>query len=419
MTFFRSKMCHTTRFSIVGRLTVQNCPRKLSSSSNENIFDPSRFEATRLPLLKAQSIPGYCYTSQAWFDREMETIFKPSWMLVGRADEIPNPGEYITLKAPGIGTIIVCRGKDDKISGFVNICRHRGALLLPDEMGKVKGGIVCPYHAWTYDPTSGDLKGAPKMNSECFDKSKYPLHSVRLEEIGGFLFASSASIPSSEQVSLLDSLGNLPELIFDHWPLEELETVGRSEYTVDCNWKFLLENTSETYHTPYVHKTTLGAMDSNPCSEVLPKVPHGDWAAIHVPGDRSVVPLPKEDAPFPTFQDKTFFVSLFPSLQINVTHDCVWWMRMLPLAVNKTRVTQGFLFPKSTINKPDFQENLAPYLNRWRLAVVEDNDISVNQQLGALSPEASNPGHGTYCELEKGVHEFHNYLLDRMIGPKT
>jgi phenylpropionate dioxygenase-like ring-hydroxylating dioxygenase large terminal subunit len=395
---------------------VQNC--RTLSSLNQSIFDPSKFEGTRLPFLKAQPLPGYCYTSQDWFERELETVFKSSWVLIGRADEIPNPGEYITLKAPGIGPIFVSRSKDQSINGFVNICRHRGALLLPNEKGKLKGGgVVCPYHAWTYDSSSGKLKGAPKMN-DCFDKSKFPLHSIRLEEMGGFLFASSNSIPSSEKVSLKDSLGNLPELIFNHWPLDELVTVGRAEYTINCNWKFLLENTSETYHTPYVHKSTLGAMDSNPGSEVLPKQPQGDWTTVFVPGDRSVVPLHGEEAPFPNFQNKTFFVSMFPSLQINVTHDCVWWMRMLPLAVDKTQVTQGFLFPKSTIQNDEmFQEKLKPYLNRWKLAVVEDNEISENQQLGASSPEASDPGSGAYSELEKGVHELHNYLLDRMVGP--
>ena len=54
----------------------------------------------------------------------------------------------------------------------------------------------------------------------------------------------------------------------------------------------LLENTSETYHTAYVHKATLGAMDSTPAFEILrPNHLIGDCTAVNVPGDLSVVPL--------------------------------------------------------------------------------------------------------------------------------
>ena len=54
---------------------------------------------------------------------------------------------------------------------------------------------------------------------------------------------------------------------------------------------------------------------------------------MHVPGDRSIVPLPCEPAPFAELADlsaSTLFVSLFPTLQLNVTRDCAWWMRVLP-----------------------------------------------------------------------------------------
>jgi hypothetical protein len=104
---------------------------------------------------------------------------------------------------------------------------------------------------------------------------------------------------------------------------------------------------------------------------------------------------------------------MFPSVQINVTQDCLWWMRILPLGVTQSRVTQGFVFPKSTTEMKDFKSLLEPYLYRWDLAVVEDNDISVNQQQGATSI-GYEPG--PYHHLEFGVHDFHNICLDHMVG---
>jgi hypothetical protein len=39
----------------------------------------------------------------------------------------------MTLKVPGLGPIVVIRSRDGKeINAFVNICRHRGAMLLPE-----------------------------------------------------------------------------------------------------------------------------------------------------------------------------------------------------------------------------------------------------------------------------------------------
>ena len=70
-------------------------------------------------------------------------------------------------------------------------------------------------------------------------------------------------------------------------------------------------------------------------------------------GERVLVTWPRHVA------DTTYFVNLFPSLQLNVTHDCAWWMRMLPLGVDKTKVTQGFLFPKETVASGSFEAEAA------------------------------------------------------------
>ena len=59
-----------------------------------DIFDPRHYEGVRRPLLDAVSLPPWCYTSDAFYRREVEEILVKSWHLVGRTDEIPNPGDY-------------------------------------------------------------------------------------------------------------------------------------------------------------------------------------------------------------------------------------------------------------------------------------------------------------------------------------
>ena len=83
----------------------------------------------------------------------------------------------------------------------------------------------------------------------------------------------------------------------------------------------LFGNRCETYHTSIVHKNSLGPMKS---SGIGPHV--GDWDAVLVPSSRSIVPLPSDfegnNAPLPTFCDRTAFTNLFPNLQVNY-HDRV------------------------------------------------------------------------------------------------
>ena len=258
-----------------------------------------------------------------------------------------------------------------------------------EDSGQLKGGVVCPYHAWTYDPTSGALKGVMKGKDmpACFNKKEWPLHQMRLEQYLGFLFVTS----SEHAPPLLTSLGNLDVALAD-WPLEDFVTVKRRQYTVECNWKFLMQNTSETYHTSIVHKDSLGPMASEPIASYLGIQPTGEWDAVHVPGDRSVVPLPGEAAPFPELptEASTYFISIFPTLQLNVTRDCAWWMRVLPKGPTTTCVTMGFLFPRSTVeNTPDFETLLEPYLYRWCVPMPHAPvGVTLASAHGVSSPKA-------------------------------
>lgn len=312
----------------------------------------------------------------------------------------------MALDVPGMGPVCVVRGKDGVIRAFNNVCKHRGAKLLQETSGEIQR-ITCPYHAWTF-ATDGRLVAAPTMkNCTKFEKKDYGLDLLELENVDGFLFLRGKECPP-----LSKFLGNLPDLLLSTWSLKDWVTVGRAEYIVKSNWKYVFENTAETYHTPVVHSGTLGAMPSSPCRDVLGE-PVGHWDAIHIPYERSVVPLPGEPAPFPEVAPTTYFTNIFPSLQLNLTKDCAWWMRMLPMGVDKTKVVQGFLFPPETTKLPDFKTNVAPYLERWRLAVTEDNMICENQQAAAISTTANNPG--PYSDLEFGTYKFDNFVLDRVL----
>ena len=95
----------------------------------ESIFDPRHYASVRKPLPQAETLPPWCYTSDEFFRREVETIFMKEWNFLGRAERIPKPGDYFTVTFTGV-PVIVTRGNDGEVRAFANTCRHRGAAML-------------------------------------------------------------------------------------------------------------------------------------------------------------------------------------------------------------------------------------------------------------------------------------------------
>ncbi len=69
------------------------------------------------------------------------------------------PGSYLAVELAG-WKLFVLRGKDGQLRAFHNVCRHRGARLLPEGRGHCSL-LRCPYHLWLYDHEGRLMKKAP------------------------------------------------------------------------------------------------------------------------------------------------------------------------------------------------------------------------------------------------------------------
>ena len=112
-----------------------------------------------VPFSQAHAMPKSVYTSAEFLAQEQKHVFGQDWLCAGRADALPNAGDYLTMEIAG-EPIIVLRDKDGHLRAMSNVCRHRMSKLL-EGRGTTKS-IVCPYHAWTYN-LDGSLRGAPAM----------------------------------------------------------------------------------------------------------------------------------------------------------------------------------------------------------------------------------------------------------------
>ena len=371
----------------------------------QTTLQPAPYVWTGPPLAAARSLPAECYRGEAFFRAEMAHIHRKTWFIVGRTDELPNPGDYRAIDTVG-GPVLLVRDEAGVLRAHANFCRHRGSLLLTGG-GNVRS-ISCPYHAWLYR-LNGALAGAPAMaGTPGFDKRDHGLLPVRLETWDGFVFLNFDAAARS----LRDDLGNLPELLGSH-RMGELVCTWRFEIEARCNWKLLVENASETYHTGTVHAATVGAQKS----VTFPA--RGEWMGMQVLSTGSIAvlggqpALPQIEGLSAQARQGTFFVLLHPTTQFACAQDCVWWLTVRPLAADRTVLSIGGGFPQSVTLLPDFAEHARPYYDRWERVAREDMGILEHLQ-NACGSALYTPGPLSW--RDDMVHSFNQWVLGRLGG---
>lgn len=372
----------------------------------DDLFDPRLYERLQLPLERAETMPPWCYSAPAFFEREIDTIFRRTWNFVGRADELAAVGDFMALDLFG-EPIILVRGSDDRVRAFLNVCRHRGARLVCG--GGHRSAFTCPYHGWTYG-LDGALRGVPGMEGvEDFRREDHGLIELRLESWAGFLFLDL----SGEAPPLSTHLGNLPDA-FQSYNFADFVCVRRTEYDLACNWKIYIENAMEDYHTATVHRKSIGTQ------ETTRETVTGEWDAIHMPAPDTIAILPGDTTTFPhvpTLSGKpaagTFFTVIYPNTFFASTHDCMWWLNAVPVAADRTRVIHGACFPRATTERADFDDVVQRYFKRWTKSLTEDNEISEVQQVG-LNSRLGQPGR--FSLKEPIVHALDNWVIERILN---
>ena len=380
-------------------------------TTKDPMLDPASYAKVRLPVEMAETLPPWCYTSEKYFRLEVERIFMKNWNFLGRADRIPNPGDYFTTNLVGV-PILVVRGEDNELRALANTCRHRGTRVAEGE-GKCKW-FICPYHGWTYG-LDGSLVGGPGLkNIKEFNLEDHGLHRLRLDTWGGFIFVNFGE--SSE--SLDDHLGDLPEQMASY-DCDSLVLTRRVEFDVACNWKSHIENSVEDYHVPYVHSYTLDKIEGG--YEHSYPVTKGNWLVMREKheGTRALLTEDRHHA-FPRIEtlkghaaEGTNFVCVFPSTLLAFTTDSMWYIELYPQGPHRTRLCVGMCFPRKTTERSDFEEMSAHYYKRWEMAVAEDNGITEVQLVGLRSPFARA---GRVSHLEPLKPQMGEWWIDRILA---
>jgi glycine betaine catabolism A len=333
------------------------------------------------------TLPQKYFTDPAVFEAELERLFFRRWICVGRAPEIPEPGDYF-LREIGAESVLIVRGLDGKVRGFFNVCRHRGTRICSAAQGRFAGSIQCGYHGWTYG-LDGMLTAAPHMDQTDFCKENYPLQGIAADAWDGHLFVNLDGNAGTLQDHLGDLCGK-----FAPWRVGELRMAVRKTYEVKCNWKLLVVNYNECLHCPILHPLLnrmthyLSGENDRPNSRYIGgsmDLREGvQTMSVQGTTPRACLPgLKSAD------RGRIFYYTVYPNLFLSLHPDYVMTHTLWPQNVNQTRVICELHFHPEEMRRADFDASDATAF--WDTTNLEDWRICELSQLGIQS-RAYRPG---------------------------
>ncbi|MEQ8208961.1 MAG: aromatic ring-hydroxylating dioxygenase subunit alpha [Lacipirellulaceae bacterium] len=187
------------------------------------------------------------YWSEQQHQRE-QILFRSAWHLVATADELAQPGSYLTTELAG--QPVQVRNCEGALIAFSNVCAHRHCLLTNETSG-TSNAIQCQYHGWQYGADGYTRKIPEPKNFAPIDRESLRLPSYRVELCGQLVFVCLDDKAPSLEEFLGEFFPRLAERFGPQWrPFLR----WNPEYPV--NWKIPIENSLEAYHVPSIHPQT-------------------------------------------------------------------------------------------------------------------------------------------------------------------
>lgn len=362
-------------------------------------------------LEAAYTLPSRFFYDPAIFEAEKEAIFYPAWHFACHPNEIAEPGQFVTVDIFE-QSVIVVRERDGEVRAFHNVCQHRGNRLVTERRGEVRT-FVCAYHAWTYG-LGGELRGAPRTERlDRFDKSKFGLRPVQVEQFAGFVYVNLAP----DATPMAELFPGAEAFFLDLCPdMADMQLDSEEDMIVPVNWKVIVDNAIESYHV----------MLSGPCHKELADfldfekdlpICRGNWWTLGgpiKPGLDHMFGVPITDEPYQTETYMNWW--LFPATCLYVVPytDLVSTFLIIPQGPEETLVRFGYYTP----NRPETRITAA--CKEWMNGGLgpEDIELNITVQQGLKSfgfdqgrymidPERS-------AESEHAVHHFHTLVHDAL-----
>ena len=351
---------------------------------------------------QGEQVPVSQYTSDEQTAQELRLLRQFPQPVAG-SSSIPSPGAWLSLTQFGIPLLLV-RQTDGAIHAFINVCRHRGARVVPEGSGTEARAFTCPYHAWTYQPDGG-LRGVPdSFGFPCLKKEDSGLKRLAAIERGGVIWVvlDPASPISDIDTHLGPLMENLESLDGLHSPV----SYAQRSYDVNANWKLLIDGIFEAYHFKVAHRQTIAHMFMNN----LQLVDDFDLnRRLYLIKSR----FPKEQPEANDFDPRKYgnlTYYFFPNTIVLVQPDHGQLSYVEPLSASRTRVHELTLIPTEPTT-----EKATAYWNAnvdlYRRTLAEDYALAESIQAGLASGANEHLSFGTF---EYSAPRFHAQLRQQL-----
>jgi phenylpropionate dioxygenase-like ring-hydroxylating dioxygenase large terminal subunit len=337
-TFFALREAHTT--------TLASAPYRQRSSV---YVDPDRLAAETATLFRGRALP------------------------VGLSADLPSTGDCLAVEVAGVPLLLV-RGEDAAVRGFLNICRHRGGRVFTGR-GRPGRALKCPYHSWAYD-LDGELLGQPLARDafEGLERCEFGLRRITVAERFGLIMARFDDAPLDVEAELSGLGAEIGSWEFDSW-----HYFAERSGVFDANWKLIHDTFTESYHVFSLHRNTLAPdMLSTPfVGENFG--PHTRGAVMRKEVTR-LLERPESEWELKPYASIVYL--LFPSVVINLPmsgHAELWEMYPEPEDPHRTRVNVRFYVPRL----PETDEERAYWEANVRFThkVVFEEDFGQQQDI--------------------------------------
>ena len=320
-----------------------------------------------------KSLPGWTYTSEAFFELEKTELILKNWQLVCHISNIPNAGDYFTFEIFN-ERIFVIRGEDKNVRAFHNFCSHRGTKLIDETSGTCKGKITCPYHAWGYDFNGNLIKVPYEDQFIDFNKNNHQLKSVEMEIFQGFIFVKliESDVPTvnSQFAPYLNEI--------EQYKLNEMEPLGRITMRPrNVNWKQIADNYVDALHIPVAHPGLSGLVGKSYGVEVSPNngYIHKMWGDGKYSSENNLSnKLYDKYLPYMNHLPKNkqrywVYYRLWPNLAFDIYPEQMDFMQFIPIDAKTTMIREiAYALPDDRR-----ETKAAQYLN-WRINRQVNNE---------------------------------------------
>jgi phenylpropionate dioxygenase-like ring-hydroxylating dioxygenase large terminal subunit len=294
---------------------------------------------------------------------------------VADAEALQTPGDWLARSVHGV-PVLLTRDAGGTLRAFINVCRHRGAALVPDgASGQGRERFVCPYHSWTYGnhgacigrPHDHDFPHAPKDASGLVE--------LPCEQRFGLVWVVATALPGFDWAGYFSPLGEE----IDGLGFDAASRVHRHRhFTQPSNWKLVLDANLESYHFAYAHRETIAYL-------------FHDNVVVHDQlGDHQRIVLPKRSfgelrAPPDTLEGYAKTINtiyfLFPSTLLLWEGDHINAFAISPTGTASTQVDGWLIAPRQhtgTRSDDYWRRNFDMF---WK-AIDEDFALAASMQRG-------------------------------------